>query len=232
MNNPRVDVASIRREQIVDAAVAIIAEQGLQNLSLSKIEQRAGMKRGQLTYYFPQKEDILVAVFDRMIRMMRERSVADHAAGKWCFQGVGGWERMAAFLRIFVLDPPVLPEFAALQYTFLSQVGHREDFRQRLAGLYEEWRKHMVRDVEEELADPRKKVRASPRAIASLVQAVLHGLAVQRAADPAAYDPREMLELLLDLLGSYLQAGPPAGGAPGKRRRPNAPPPVNQNGEP
>ena len=53
MKTPRIDVGSIRRDQIVQAAVSIIAEQGLQNLSLSEIEKKAGMSRGQLTYYFP-----------------------------------------------------------------------------------------------------------------------------------------------------------------------------------
>ncbi len=53
MKTPRIDIGTIRRQQIVEAAVAIIAEQGLQNLSLSQIEKKAGMSRGQLTYYFP-----------------------------------------------------------------------------------------------------------------------------------------------------------------------------------
>jgi AcrR family transcriptional regulator len=56
MATGRIDVASVRREQVVEAAVAVIAEQGIQNLSLSAIEQKAGMSRGQLTYYFPTKE--------------------------------------------------------------------------------------------------------------------------------------------------------------------------------
>jgi AcrR family transcriptional regulator len=45
MTNQRSDVATRRRDQIVEAAVAIIAEQGLQNLSLSEIEKKAGMGR-------------------------------------------------------------------------------------------------------------------------------------------------------------------------------------------
>ena len=53
--------------------VAVIAEQGLHNLSLSEIENKAGMKRGQLTYYFRHKEDILLAVFDRVIQLMYQR---------------------------------------------------------------------------------------------------------------------------------------------------------------
>jgi len=66
-------VARARREQIIAAAVEIIASQGLHNLSLSKIETRAGMRRGQLTYYFPTKEDILLAVFDRLLLLLFEQ---------------------------------------------------------------------------------------------------------------------------------------------------------------
>jgi hypothetical protein len=45
----------------------------------------------------------------------------------------------------------------------------------------------------------------SPRTLASFVQALLHGLAMQRAADPDAYDRQEMLELCLDVLGTYFR---------------------------
>ena len=42
MHQERIDVGRIRREQVVEAAVAVITEEGLQNLSLSAIEKRAG----------------------------------------------------------------------------------------------------------------------------------------------------------------------------------------------
>src|SRR5256885_9126065 len=73
MKQARIDIGSIRREQIVEAAVSVITERGLQNLSLSEIEKKAGMSRGQLTYYFPAKEDILLAVFDRLVQLMYSR---------------------------------------------------------------------------------------------------------------------------------------------------------------
>ena len=37
MSANRVDVGSIRREQIVDAAIVVIAEQDIQRLSLSEV---------------------------------------------------------------------------------------------------------------------------------------------------------------------------------------------------
>jgi AcrR family transcriptional regulator len=207
MKTPRIDVGSIRREQIVQAAVSIIAEQGLQNLSLSEIEKKAGMSRGQLTYYFPTKEDILLAVFDLLIRMMHERAGRGfEAEGGHCGPHGAGWARVEFLLRKLLLEPPAVPAFGPLQYTFLSQMGHREDFRQRLANLYEEWRGHMAKDLAPDLQrKPGKK--ASPRALATLVQAILHGLFVQRAADPDSYDRKEVLDLCLDMLGGYLRPG-------------------------
>jgi AcrR family transcriptional regulator len=207
MRTPRIDVGSIRREQIVHAAIAVIAEQGIQNLSLSEIETKAGMSRGQLTYYFPTKEDILLAVFDRLIEMMHERAQANGVGGEGCAFPGQGWEHLTHFLTTFLLNPPVIPEFSSLQYTFLSQIGHRDDFREKLAKLYGEWRDHMARDVADDL-ERRPGKKASPHAVATLVQAILHGLAIQRAADPDVYDRQEMLDLCLDLLGAYLRRAP------------------------
>jgi AcrR family transcriptional regulator len=219
MKTPRIDIGTIRREQIIEAAVAIIAEQGLQNLSLSEIEQRAGMSRGQLTYYFPTKEDILLAVFDRLIQLMKQRIEAADGGPNPCIAGGTAWERLQHFLTLVLLTPPNMPGFHSLQYTFLSQIGHREDFRARLANLYEEWRGHMAEDFAREPPAGGPGPAVSPRTLASFVQALLHGLAMQRAADPAAYDRQEMLALCLDVLGNYLrpaQQESPSGKARGR----------------
>ena len=107
----RLDVAGVRREQIVEAAIEIIASQGLPKLSLSKIEQRAGMTRGQLTYYFPTKESILLAVFDRMLhRMLEHIAAADgNRPGDTTFLP-GMWEHVQKmFGRAWAVAPPAGP---------------------------------------------------------------------------------------------------------------------------
>src|SRR5262249_20376269 len=124
MARRRGDIGKRRREQIVEAAVAIITEQGLQHLSLSAIEQKANLSRGQLTYYFPPKEAILLAVFDRLLDMMHQRARAGEGPAGCALPG-GGWERLRAFLGFMLLEPPEATEFHTLQYTFLSQIGHR-----------------------------------------------------------------------------------------------------------
>src|SRR5438876_218754 len=175
MKQARIDIGSIRREQIVEAAVAIITEQGLQNLSLSEIETKAGMSRGQLTYYFPTKEDILLAVFDRLLLLTYQR--IGNPPGEPCSQA-GGWDWVCHLLERLLTQAPPNTQFGCLQYTFLSQIGHREDFRQRLATLYEQWRSHMAEGLAGDLAQRRPARPVSPRALATLVQAFLHALAM------------------------------------------------------
>lgn len=235
MARRRSEVGKRRREQIVEAAVGIIAEQGLQHLSLSAIESRAHMSRGQLTYYFPAKEDILLAVFDHMIATMQRRASEGNGPPGCPHVAVPGWEHLRTFLGFFILHPPEVPEFHALQYTFLSQIGHRDDFRQRLASLYELWRSHLASDFAHDLPTPTGRPSVSARTLASFVQALLHGLAMQRVAEPASYDRQEMLTLCTHLLGSYLGKDSPSpapvedrpgdNGKPRRRRSPRTPSP-------
>ena len=208
--NGRIDIASVRRTQIVEAAVSVITEQGLQNLSLSEIEKKAGMSRGQLTYYFRTKEEILLAVFDYLVMLIHLR--VGTPEGKPCYHEdvQSGWAWIQHLFTALLAHPPVSPEFSCLQYTFLSQIAHREDFRERLAMLYGMWRSNMAQGIDADRRREPQLRQVPPRTMASLVQAMMHGLTMQLEADPEAFDRQEMLNLCLDMLSTYLGRVPPA----------------------
>jgi hypothetical protein len=107
-------------------------------------------------------------------------------------------------LNMVMQEPPANPEFNALQFTFLSQLSHRKDFRDRLASLYEEWRSHGTNDLRKLLKKRPAARKVKPRALSTLVQAILHGLAIQKAADPDVVQTREIVNLCLDMLETYL----------------------------
>jgi AcrR family transcriptional regulator len=178
------EIALARREQILDAAEAIITGHGIQKLSLGQIEDRAGMSRGQLTYYFPTKESILLAVHDRMLRrMIREAMAAD---GPKPMTG-RAWEWVQHGLQKHLgpdWPPPGGKELFSLLFTFLAQVGHRDDYRTRLSQWYAEWRTFLATDIAGSVPEPRV---ASPRVVAALIQALFHGLDVQLLMDPNAF---------------------------------------------
>jgi AcrR family transcriptional regulator len=207
------EVALARREQILNAAETIIAGHGIQELSLKKIEDLADMSRGQLTYYFPEKEQILLAVYDRMLRrMIREAMAGD---GPKPMTG-RAWECLQHGLKKH-LEPdwPPAPakELFSLLFTFLAQMGHREDYRKRLSQWYSEWRSFIATDVAGSVPEPRP---VSPRVLAALVQALFHGLDVQLMMDPDAFDRQEMFAACVRLLAPlFNQAADPNPGVPG-----------------
>ncbi len=51
-------------EQIIEAAVDVIAENGYYNSQVSKIAKRAGVADGTIYLYFNNKEDVLISVFE------------------------------------------------------------------------------------------------------------------------------------------------------------------------
>lgn len=183
------DVARRRREEIMDAAEAVVAEHGIDELSLAKIEQRAGMSRGQLTYYFPTRESILLAVYDRMLRRMIREFMNDDGPkpmtgrARECFR--------YAFERH--LQPATLDrgkELFSLLCTFLARVNHRPDYRAKLQEMYRGWRGHIAADIAGSVPEPRA---VPPGIAASIVQALIQGLEIQLMIDPEAFDRAAML---------------------------------------
>jgi AcrR family transcriptional regulator len=74
-----------RRAQIVDCAIAAIAEMGFAKASVDQIARLAGVSKGVITYHFPKKQEIVDAVIERVIaagrayiepRIAAERSMA------------------------------------------------------------------------------------------------------------------------------------------------------------
>lgn len=56
-----------RRDEIIDAVRAVVAESGISRLSISAVTKRVGCTRSLFYHYFPTKEDALQAVLDQSI---------------------------------------------------------------------------------------------------------------------------------------------------------------------
>lgn len=69
-------------KKIIDAAVAVIAENGFDQAQISKIAKRAGVADGTIYLYFKNKEDLLISLFrEKMGQFIEsiEKEIADKA---------------------------------------------------------------------------------------------------------------------------------------------------------
>ena len=57
-----------KRQLILDAALEVIGGEGLGGFTQPQVAKRAGLRQSHLTYYFPTRDDLLLAVADEAVR--------------------------------------------------------------------------------------------------------------------------------------------------------------------
>ncbi len=67
------------RENLIDAAEAIVTEQGVGELTLERVAARAGVTKGGLIYHYKTRDALLQALVERLTGKIEERSRAGAA---------------------------------------------------------------------------------------------------------------------------------------------------------
>lgn len=84
-----------RRDAVLDAAVALLAEQGYQGCSMAAVAARAGIATGSLYQHFPSKSVLAVELF-RLVAGREVAAVEDAAQ-----RAVGVRERVVSLIETF-----------------------------------------------------------------------------------------------------------------------------------
>jgi len=118
---------SARREAIVAAALDVIQEEGLSGFTQPRVALRAGLRQSHLTYYFPTRADLLLAVTDEAVRRRVEAlraavSAEDRAA------------KVAGLVEV-LLDPRQTRILTALTQSADADPGVRRAFAALSAGI-------------------------------------------------------------------------------------------------
>jgi AcrR family transcriptional regulator len=126
-----------RPQQIIDAALAVFGERGLAAARLEDIAKRAGLSKGTIYLYFPNKEELFREVVRHSIVAQIERAERELAAAskqtatETLVQFVSGYWR---FLRS--------PKFAALFRLIHAELGNFPDLVRFYANeVVERWRR-------------------------------------------------------------------------------------------
>jgi AcrR family transcriptional regulator len=95
----------IRREEILDAAMAVFAEQGYHGASTDEIARRAGISQPYVFRLFGTKKDLFVAVNSRCFRQTLEQfqRAAEGKRGKEALHAIG-----EAYAELLARDPSYL----------------------------------------------------------------------------------------------------------------------------
>jgi AcrR family transcriptional regulator len=115
-----------RREELLDAALAVIRRDGAQKLTLDAVAAEAGVSKGGVLYHFASKRALIEGVLDRWL---------DHREAR-----LDGPDFAAAYVRACDLDAPT----ASSEFGLLAALVEDPDVLEVARERQSEWMERML----------------------------------------------------------------------------------------
>jgi AcrR family transcriptional regulator len=186
-------------QRIIIAAQRILSRDGFAGLSVEAIAKEAGTYKDAMRYHFGSKEGLITTLVD----------ASTHDASLRVYAEVRRKTMLEERVKTLVeasRDQPDTEGYRTI-WELLPHIIRNEELRERVAWLYDIYRSH-YEEVFEVTDDPAG--RRLVRSYASLMLAVLDGLAMQKALDPNGVDLDAIFSLWAQMASQSvreLQAG-------------------------
>jgi AcrR family transcriptional regulator len=180
-----------RREEILETATALFAEQGFSDAVTQALAERLGVGKGTIYRHFPSKRALFLAATDRVMRKLQDQVLANVAGIE---DGLERIERgIATFLQFFA-DHPSFVELL---------IQERAHFKDRKRPTYFEHREINIQRWKQLYSDlmTAGRFREMPvERITTVVSNVLYGIMVTNFFNgqpaPADVQAREILDII------------------------------------
>ncbi|WP_063038420.1 TetR/AcrR family transcriptional regulator [Nocardia pseudovaccinii] len=161
-----------RREQLLDAALRIVAEAGFTSVSIAAVAERGGVTRPVVYDSFGSRDELLEALIERETARMAAavaRSVADTATTPEC--GTAAPEQLPAMLGHFLTEVCSMPDTWRLVYFPID--GVPPVLRERVAAARDELRVPLRQALGLWLAEEPDADGVDPDVLAQVVQGTI-----------------------------------------------------------
>lgn len=181
--------------RLIRAALELIAESGLEGVTLRAIAERAGCSRGLVNYHFGSKEDLLRKATRELVRGW-SRGIVAPAVG----------DRVGAdALRTVLAEHLQLlrrsPEARAYYTLVYAALGPMPELQAELARAHATLRRRMADWIAAGIAAGAVRADVDPVQQAILVHGAVRGIVYQWMLDPGAID----LERAYDALATTIE---------------------------
>ncbi len=180
-----------RETQITRAAYEIIAKNGYENITVQDIADHAGFSKGIVYYYFKNKDDVMVSLFDSII------SVIDDRFAEVRRESPDPRKQLENVIRISLDIVNEHMEFYRVIMVFWTQIHHKQFMREINAKLFSHWRREIEKILDLGMASGVFKPTLVPHLVASSIIARVLGVSLQYIFDPSAFDLKVIREQVI-----------------------------------
>ncbi len=193
--------SAVSSQQIIDAAIRVLARQGYAKTSLLDIAKEAGMSKGALHYHYPTKEALIHTVLETACNAVQGRTMQAWSPSDNPFAALRkSLEELWATRAERSDEALVVADLLALS---LSD----ESLRPKLAEFYELGAEQIRAYLEQNLISLGLEPRISIDILPRIVIGLLDGLVMQAFVDPEALSPEEVVDAVQTLAISIFSGG-------------------------
>ncbi len=180
-------VRDLRRGQIVTAARRLVAEHGLEALTIGALEDRLSFTRGVITYHFANKDEIVRAVFASAIEEI------DAAVRREVEGGSTVEDKVRAVLRGNVRGFVDSEVAGRVLLSFWGRLSGDAQVRKLNAELYAKYRRRAAKLLRAARAQGHI-APVDPTVMGALLVALVLGIATQHYFEPGSIDVDAAIE--------------------------------------
>ncbi len=193
--------SAVSSQQIIDAAIRVLARQGYAKTSLLEIAKEAGMSKGALHYHYPTKEALIHTVLETACNAVQARTMQAWSPSDNPFAALRkSLEELWSTRAERSDEALVVADLLALS---LSD----ESLRPRLAEFYDLGAQQIRAYLEQNLISLGLEPRISLEILPRIVIGLLDGLVMQAFVDPDALSPDEVVDAVQTIAISIFTGG-------------------------
>jgi AcrR family transcriptional regulator len=186
---PKLVDHDLRRAEIAQAVFRLVAERGLEALTIRDVAVEAGWSTGVLAHYFEDKDALLAFAFVRVAERINQRIDAIPPTGD-------PLERLrAGLLELVPLDAERRSE-CQIWFGFLGRALAKPELAAIQGALYAEWRARLEQSIAEAQQAGLVRADVQPADEASELAALVDGLSLQALFAPDEIDPERLGRLV------------------------------------
>lgn len=195
----RPSTSAVRRREIVDATVRVMARRGWNETSIDEITREARVSRGLVSYHFKDKNELLSDVLKRCREMFLEAVTAALEAGE------PPEHQMRCATRASLLMARTNPLPYEVFFHFSSSGRSDPQLAEEVRALHATYRESCARTIRDCQRRGVYRRDIDPDAAAAKHMGTIIGLAVQWLIDPGAFDLDAAGDLALEMLIGSLE---------------------------
>ena len=139
----KTSLESIRKEEILKAALTIISEKGSANVTLESIAKAAGFSKGGITYYYSSKEALFKEVFQHFLTLVYEHTKTEVKKFE------DPLEKLLAYQFIYDPGHHLSEVFFPMLFDILAMASNNPEYHQVFKKWADDWVYAITKIIEE-----------------------------------------------------------------------------------